>query len=170
MQRKVCVISVLLAVSLLGGCGNEGPDSDATSTASAPSAAQTSALRLCEEETSAFIGELDRLRGQIIGDLGYARYVSALRRVRDRYRRVDVSKLDEECLTGPAKTAETSLNLYFAAANAWTECLASHCNLAARMPTIEKKWWAAGLLLTKLHRALPGLEPGYSKGLPPVQD
>jgi hypothetical protein len=167
MRGKLCVLRAWLggafaaaALALaLAACGG-GSGSTAASTVA-------SATPQCERQLTALTGDLDVMRGRMIREPGYRKYVQDVRLLQAGYASTPFSKLDVACLQGPATVAEQAVDRYVAAANAWSRCLASSgCDLQAAKTAVARQWWLAGLAVSKLHQQLPGTPDRYLSGLP----
>jgi hypothetical protein len=121
----------------------------------------------CQHQLKPLAGRLDGLRAHLIAEPGYRQYVGAVRNLRLTYAKTPFAQSDIHCLRGPARTAEKAVNRYVRAANLWTRCQADpRCDLQVAKTAIAREWWAAGLTITKLHRLLSDVDPGYRRSLP----
>lgn len=122
----------------------------------------------CQSVTGDFVAGLDALRGRLVADITYRQYIDSLEEIRETYDDLAVGRLKGGgCLEG-AGFAEDAFNRYIAAANEWSRCLSSPpCDAEAIELALRKRWWAAGVILSRAHAALPNDVPAYLAGLPP---
>jgi hypothetical protein len=156
--NKIALIGcVVTAAALLAACGGS---SQAGTTASSQVSPR------CQQQIAGLLAALDTIRGRLVNELEYPEYVREVRRLQTAYARTRLAGLPRDCLRGPAATAERAVNDYVRAANTWTRCVADRgCPPESARPRVEKRWWTAGLLVSSLHRQVPG-KTSYVAGLP----
>jgi hypothetical protein len=164
MRQGTCLLAVVIAAALSSCGGTSGAQGDDASSASA--GAGKDQVGKCHEQTASFVASLDALRGRLIEAPTYEEFTHSLTSARRAYGQLPVASLTPRCLAGMG-FAEDALNQYIASANLWSGCLGDpNCNQESTRPLVERKWWAAGVAVTKVHRILPE-NPVYTKGLPP---
>ncbi len=141
-----CVLLGLAAL-LLPGCGS---DSAATAESTdAPQAKQqaeveAAAVGPCPAEVTAFVKSLDATRRQLAIGLSYDQYAARVKSLRRGYDDLPIDRLGIGCLKSTGTPAESALNRYVDAANAWGECLAdATCTTATIEPVLQRKWRVA---------------------------
>jgi len=113
---------------------------------------------LCQAQLGEFLGAMDKLRRNLVVGLSYEQYVGEVKAVRGAYDRVPTGRVALGCLNAAGTAAESALNQYIAANNAWTECVeTSGCNAAAVEGQLQAEWREASEELSKAQGGLRGL-------------
>jgi hypothetical protein len=148
-----CVLLGLAAL-LLPGCGG---DSDATAESTdAPQAKQQADVEAatggpCPSQVTAFVKSLDVMRRQLAVGLSYDQYAAKVKSLRRGYDDLPIDGLTIGCLKTAGTPAESALNKYIDATNAWGECLAdASCTTAAIEPVLQRKWRVASRYLAEV--------------------
>jgi hypothetical protein len=109
----------------------------------------------CSDQVGTFIGSMATLRTDLVAGLSYEQYVEAVEGIRGAYHRVPVAKLELDCLQAAGTPAESSLNKYIEASNAWTGCVETPgCESATVEPALQSRWRQASKLLSEAEKGL----------------
>jgi hypothetical protein len=154
--RRLSLLGCLLlglAALLLPGCGD---DSAATAgSTEAPQAKHQAEVEAatagpCPAQVTAFVKSLDSLRHQLAVGLSYGQYAARVKSLRRSYDNLPINHLTIGCLKTTGTPAESTLNKYIDATNAWGECLAdASCTTATIEPVLQRKWRVATRLLSQ---------------------
>lgn len=162
-----CALAAALGLSACGG-GSDQVAADARTEAipgsgafagrggraSTPAAAAAS----CSDQVGAFLDSMAALRTDLVAGLSYEQYVEEVEGIRGAYHRVPVAKLALGCLRAAGTPAESGLNKYIEASNAWTECVETPgCESATVEPALQSRWRQASKLLSEAQRGLKKL-------------
>ncbi|HEU5106195.1 MAG TPA: hypothetical protein VFU11_10170 [Solirubrobacterales bacterium] len=156
MRKKFCLLTgIFLAISAiaLGAMAAEEnglPGVDGTAAVAAEAEADA-----CEEQLAPLLGALDSLRTRLLWATDYETFVKRYRQALRLHEQLPVEEMGIACVAGPGLQAEETVNEYAYAVLAWSECIEQRaCDLEAYMPVVERKWWVAGLVLSRAHAAL----------------
>lgn len=156
MRKKFCLLAgIFLAISAIAVgamASDQGglPGVDGSTAAAAATDADG-----CEEQLGPLIGALDSLRARLLWRTDYETFVKRYRQVLRLHQQIPVDEMQFGCVAGPGLQAEETVNEYAYAVLAWSECIEQRaCDLEAYMPVVERKWWVAGLVLSRAHAAL----------------
>jgi hypothetical protein len=164
-----CVLAASLALGLSacgGGSGQataggvrSGTVPDRTVEISPAGKGKGTSAGTCRDQVGAFVAAMAKLRTDLVAGLSYEQYVEEVEKIRGAYHRVPVAKLALECLRGTGTPAESGLNKYIEASNAWTECVETPgCESATVEPALQSRWRQASKLLSEAEAGLRGLE------------
>jgi hypothetical protein len=155
-SRRLSLLGCLLigvAVLLLPGCGSDSAaTADSTSVPQAKRQAEVEAATggPCPAQVSAFVKSLDVMRRQLAVGLSYDQYAARVKSLRRSYDDLPIDRLTIGCLKTTGTPAESVLNKYVDAANAWGECLAdAACTTATIEPVLQRKWRLASGFLSE---------------------
>jgi hypothetical protein len=113
----------------------------------------------CTDQVGDFLDSMAALRTDLVAGLSYEQYVEEVEGIRGAYHRVPVAKLALECLRAAGTPAESGLNKYIEASNAWTECVETPgCESASVEPALQSRWRQASKLLSEAEAGLKELE------------
>jgi len=113
----------------------------------------------CADQVGEFVASMAALRTDLVAGLSYEQYVEEVERIRGAYHRVPVAKLELRCLRSAGTPAESGLNKYIEASNAWTECVETPgCESVTVEPVLQSRWRQASKLLSEAQRGLKELD------------
>jgi hypothetical protein len=161
-------VGLLLTLALLiPACGEQGTAATAEKAQTVHSKAKTPAnarsrvsiaAKRCRAALGEFLDSMESLANTLAVGLDYQAYLSSVNRVRATYANVPTKSLSLPCLGLAAGPAEHALNFYIAAVNTWGNCLATpSCDPASVEPRLQRKWEAAGDLVSAAQQGLRGL-------------
>jgi len=165
----------LVAVLLLGGCGDGGPDTAAKTDAVVispaitttpqkpvpkPGERPTSPAGPCRGQVGSFVASMDSLRRRLAVGLTYDQYVAEVRGIRSTYRKIPIDRIEIDCLNAVATPAEKAFNRYIEAANDWGECVSeAGCSSATVEPVLQSRWRIASHFLSEADDGLNASAP-----------
>lgn len=163
---------LLVLALILPGCGEQetAATGAATTVSDAKAAGRASpsvdrpnpralaTARRCRDSLGEFLDAMESLNNTVAVGLDYDGYLTMVNRVRASYAEIDAERLPLLCLAKVASPAESALNSYIAAANAWGECLATtSCDLAEVEPALQRRWAGASDLVGETQTGLRAL-------------
>lgn len=168
-----CALAAALALGL-GACGGDSGQATAdvkkvTAIGSGELSSakkdrkRAPAAETCANQVGELVDSMAALRSDLVAGLSYEGYVEAVEAIRGAYHRVPVEKLALGCLKAAGTPAESGLNEYIEASNAWTECVETPgCESATVEPALQSRWRQASKLLSEARQGLKELEKNPS--------
>lgn len=102
----------------------------------------------CEEQVAEVRTALSDLKAELAVGMSYDEYANAVSDASVAHGRVEVSRMDIECVSDVGVPLEKALNKYIKAANEWGDCIDElSCDLDAIDPKLQRLWHDAGDLL-----------------------
>jgi hypothetical protein len=146
---------VALALALPGCGGDDAPAGAAETGATAQRQPPPSPAAVCRSQLGGFLTAMDRLRERLVVGVSYRQYIGELRAVRSYYDRLPVARLQAECLSNAAATAERSFNEYLEAAEVWSDCVeVPGCQSISIEAELQRKWRRGARLLSQVESTL----------------
>src|SRR5215213_275478 len=106
----------------------------------------------CRSQIAPQLAALDGLRARLLRHIDYRQYVEEVEAIRPIVARMPVDRMAVLCLGGAGRLTEETYNEYVYASLPWNECLADpRCDLEAVESAVKRKWWVAGLVLSRAH-------------------